>query len=60
LILAWGKPVSGKTTAVKAAMAVLGQHDSVGGISIFVMQFKSPVNIFEWRVESVIYIFTTH
>ena len=31
LIVAWGKPVSGKTTAAKAAMALIGQQDSVGG-----------------------------
>ena len=31
LIVAWGKPVSGKTTAAKAAMALIGQQDAVGG-----------------------------
>ncbi|XP_044168038.1 LOW QUALITY PROTEIN: uncharacterized protein LOC122947290 [Acropora millepora] len=30
LIVAWGKPVSGKTTAAKAAMALIGQQDAVG------------------------------
>jgi len=28
LILAWGEPVSGKSTAAEAAMAVIGQQDS--------------------------------
>ena len=32
LILAWGKPVSGKTTAAKAAMAIIGQQEVVGGM----------------------------
>jgi len=32
LILAWGKPVSGKTTAAKAAMALIGQQEAVGGM----------------------------
>ena len=32
LTLAWGKPVSGKTTAAKAAMAIIGQHEEVGGM----------------------------
>lgn len=32
LIVAWGKPVSGKTTAAKAAMALTGQQDAVGGM----------------------------
>ena len=34
-IMAWGKPVSGKTTAVRAAMAVIGQQEAVGGLLIF-------------------------
>ena len=32
LILAWGKPLSGKTTAAKTAMALIGQHEEVGGM----------------------------
>lgn len=32
LIMAWGKPVSGKTTAVRAAMALIGQEEAVGGM----------------------------
>ena len=32
LILAWGKPASGKTTAAKAAMAIIGQQEVVGGM----------------------------
>lgn len=32
LIMAWGKPVSGKTTAANAAMAIIGQKESIGGI----------------------------
>ena len=32
LILAWGKPVSGKTTAAKAAMAIIGHQEVVGGM----------------------------
>ena len=31
LIVAWGKPVSGKTTAANAAMAITGQRESIGG-----------------------------
>lgn len=27
-----GKPVSGKTTAAKTAMALIGQHETVGGM----------------------------
>lgn len=32
LIMAWGKPVSGKTTAVRVAMALIGQDEAVGGM----------------------------
>lgn len=32
LILAWGKPVSGKTTAANVAMFIIGQRESIGGI----------------------------
>ncbi len=31
LIVAYGKPVSGKSTAVEAAMALIGQLEKVGG-----------------------------
>ena len=31
LIMAYGKPVSGKSTAVEAAMAVIGQEEKTGG-----------------------------
>ena len=31
LILAWGKPVSGKTTAANVAMSIIGQRESIGG-----------------------------
>ena len=39
LIMAWGKPVSGKITAANAAMAITGQRESIGGknASIFSM-----------------------
>jgi len=39
LIVAWGKPVSGKTTAAKSAMALIGQQDAVGGIQAQPIQF---------------------
>ena len=32
LILSWGKPVSGKTIGAKAAMAIIGQQEVVGGM----------------------------
>ena len=41
LIMAFGHLVSGKTTAVKAAMAVIGQEDKTGGNSILVNQEKT-------------------
>jgi hypothetical protein len=31
LIMAYGKPVSGKSTAVEAAMAVIGMEEKIGG-----------------------------
>jgi hypothetical protein len=31
LIMAYGKPVSGKSTAVEAAMAVIGMEKKIGG-----------------------------
>lgn len=31
LILAWGKPVSGKTTAANVAMSIIGQRENIGG-----------------------------
>ena len=31
LILAWGKPVSGQTTAAKVAMSIIGKRESIGG-----------------------------
>ncbi len=31
LIVAYGAPVSGKSTAVEAAMAVIGQSEKIGG-----------------------------
>ena len=31
LIVAWGKPVSGKTTAANVAMSIIGQRESIGG-----------------------------
>ena len=31
LILAWGKPVSGKITAANLAMFIIGQTESIGG-----------------------------
>lgn len=31
LILAWGKPVSGKTTAANVALSIIGQRESIGG-----------------------------
>ena len=39
LIVAWGKPVSGKTTAAKAAMALIGQQDAVGGMQALTLPF---------------------
>ena len=37
LILAWGKPVSGKTTAAHAAMALIGQRENIGGKIAIIM-----------------------
>ena len=31
LILAWGKQVSGKTTAANVALSIIGQRESIGG-----------------------------
>ena len=31
IIMAYGHPVSGKSTTVNAAMAVIGQQDNIGG-----------------------------
>ena len=31
LILAWGKPVSRKTTAANVAMSIIGKRESIGG-----------------------------
>lgn len=31
LIMAYGYPVTGKSTAVDAAMAIIGQRDNIGG-----------------------------
>ena len=48
LILAWGKPVSGKTTAANAAMAITGQRESIGGnnaTTIIIILFVSRSNV---------------
>ena len=34
IIMAYGHPVSGKSTAVHAAMALIGQEDNIGGKSL--------------------------
>lgn len=47
LILAWGKPVSGTTTAANAAMAIIGQRESIGGknASIIIILYVSRNNV---------------
>lgn len=47
LILAWLKPVSGKTTAAKTAKALIGQHEEVGGMLKTSMYWsaKSMINL---------------
>lgn len=34
LVMAYGHPVSGKSTAVDAAMAIIGQRNNIGGTQI--------------------------
>ena len=40
LILPWGKPVSGKTTAANVAMSIIGQRESIGGTVLFITLLK--------------------
>lgn len=44
LIVAWGKPVSGKMTAAKAAMALIRQQDAVGGVQAQTLPFCFPAS----------------
>ena len=39
LIVAWWKPVSGKTTGAKGAMALIGKQDAVGGMQSQTLPF---------------------
>ena len=41
IIMAYGHPVSGKSTAVNAAMAVIGQQENIGGESTLNSSFTN-------------------